>query len=92
MLHLVNFCQLTVHLGEPSFFGATTISEHQVVGVPTGTAFIMSSVTSLSMSCFTLFQWWGTGISVWTAVSIEPGMKVMSNGLPAIARNNVGMY
>ena len=42
-------------LREPSFFGPTTILEYQVVGVPTGTASIMPSATSLSMSCFTLF-------------------------------------
>ena len=34
------------------------------------------------------FQWWEIGIGVWTAVSIAPGTKVMSNGLLAIACNS----
>ena len=71
--------------------GRAVISEHQLVGVPTGTASIMPSATSLSMSYFTLFfQWWGTGIDVWTAVGVAPGTEVMSNGLPAIACNGDG--
>lgn len=35
------FCKSTVHLDVPSFLGATTILEHQIVGVPTGTCSIM---------------------------------------------------
>lgn len=43
-----NFCKFTIRLGDPSFFSMTTILEHQVVGVPTDTGSIISSVTSLS--------------------------------------------
>ena len=79
------FCKSTILPGDPSFFGATTILEHQLVRVHTGAGSIMPTVTSLSSSSFTPFiQWWGVGISVWTAVSFAPGMNSMSNSLPSI--------
>ena len=66
-----------------------SVLEHQVVGVPTGTA-SMPRAMSLSMFCFTLFfQWRGTGIGMWAAVGVTPWMKVMSNGFPAIACNGL---
>ena len=82
------FCTSTMHLGEPSFFGATTVLENQVVGVQNGTGSIIPSATSLSKSCFTrFFQWWGISIGVWIAVGVTPGIKVISNGLPVIVCN-----
>ena len=76
-----SFYKSTVLLGDPSFFGATTIFGHQVVGVPTCTGSIIPRATSLSSSAFTLFfQWWGTGIGEFTA----PGINSVSNGLPSI--------
>lgn len=45
----LSFCKATVHLGVPSFLAATTILEHQVLGVPTGTGSIMPNETSQSL-------------------------------------------
>ena len=83
-----NFCRSTVLLGDPSFFGATTILEHQTIGVPVGTGSMMPNATSRSRSCFTLFfQWCGTGISVCTADGFAPWVNVISSGLAAIICN-----
>ena len=83
-----SFCKSTVRLGDPSFFGATTILERQVVGVPTRTHSIIPRMTSLSSTSFTLFcQWLRTGIGVWTAVGFAPSMNSMSNCILSIVCN-----
>ena len=88
LVTVFNFCRSTVLLGDPSFFGATTIFEHQTVGVPVGTCSMMPNATSQSRSCFTLFfQWCGTGIGVCTTDGFALWVNVISSGLPVIICN-----
>ena len=62
------------------FLGPTTILEHQVVGVPTGTGSIIPYATSWSRSSFTFFfQWSGIGTGVWITGIIISRVNIMSN-------------
>ena len=82
---LFNCCRSTVRLGSPFFLAVTTIRAHHSVDVPCGTFSIMPKRTSLSRSSLTRsFQWWGTGIGVWTAYGLQSFLNSTFIGSPVI--------
>ena len=49
---------------------------------------MMPSLTSLSRPYFTFrFQWWGTGMAVWTAYGFDPSLNLISTGVPVMVCN-----
>lgn len=61
--------------GTVFLLGATTILEHQVVGMPTDTGSIITNAMSRSRSCYTILP----GIGVRTTDGVAPRTNVMSN-------------
>ena len=86
MVAELSFWKSIVLLGEPSFFGTTTILAHHLVGVVEGTGSMMPSATSLARSSFTAFsQCNGIGIGVWIAWGMASWRSVTVMRSPVMA-------
>merc|ERR1711867_217119 len=82
---LFKACMSTVLLGSPLCLGTTTILEHQVTGVLTGTGSITPRATSLKRSLWTFSsQCRGTGTGVCTAVGLTSALTGIGRGSPFI--------